>query len=65
MISRSDAFCKTSTVRNNDQTRLFHQLEHFIAHEMRMSHVYQPMMLREILRSNGAATVNEGETRWM
>ena len=31
-------------------SRLFVQLEHFIAHEMRMSHVYQPVMLREILR---------------
>ena len=40
-------------------SRLFEQLEHFIAHEMRMSHVYQPVMLREILRHNGAATVNE------
>ena len=40
-------------------SRLFDQLEHFIAHEMRMSHVYQPVMLREILRRNGAATVNE------
>jgi ATP adenylyltransferase len=26
---------------------------------MRMSHIYQPVMLREILRRNGAATVNE------
>jgi ATP adenylyltransferase len=40
-------------------SRLFEQLEHFIAHKMRMSHVYQPVMLREILRHNGAATVNE------
>jgi ATP adenylyltransferase len=38
---------------------LFEQLEHFIAREMRMSHVYQPVMLREILRRNGAATVND------
>jgi hypothetical protein len=40
-------------------SRLFEQLEHFIAREMRMSHVYQPVMLREILRRNGAATVND------
>ena len=40
-------------------SRLFEELEHFITHEMRMSHVYQPVMLREILRHNGAATVNE------
>src|SRR5215475_12479724 len=38
---------------------LFQQLEHFIMAEMRMSHVYQPVMLREILRRKGAATVND------
>ena len=40
-------------------SRLFQQLGYFIANEMRMSHIYQPVMLREILRRNGAATVNE------
>lgn len=42
-----------------EHSRLFEKLERFIAHEMRMSHVYQPMMLRELLRHNGAATVSE------
>jgi ATP adenylyltransferase len=40
-------------------SRLFEQLEHFIGREMRMSHVYQPVMLREILRHNGAATISD------
>lgn len=40
-------------------SRIFQQLEHFITDEMRMSHVYQPVMLREILRRNGDATVND------
>src|SRR5262249_14747251 len=35
----------------------FKQLAHFISHEMRMSHVYQPAMLREILRHKGTASV--------
>jgi hypothetical protein len=43
----------------NGHSAPFAQLEHFIAHEMRMSHVYQPVMLREILRRNGTAQVEE------
>jgi diadenosine tetraphosphate (Ap4A) HIT family hydrolase/5-methylcytosine-specific restriction endonuclease McrA len=41
----------------NSQT--YEQLAHFITHEMRMSHIYQPVMLRELLRRNGAATVTD------
>jgi ATP adenylyltransferase len=43
-------------------THKFHtyeQLAHSINHEMRMSHVYQPVMLRELLKRKGAATATE------
>ncbi len=35
------------------------KLLRFINDEMRMSHVYQPVMLRELLRRHGSATVND------
>src|SRR4051812_3347729 len=37
----------------------YEQLTYFIKYEMRMSHVYQPVMLREILRRNGVATIRD------
>lgn len=37
----------------------FKHLQDFIRHKMRMSHIYQPVMLIELLRSNGSATVNQ------
>lgn len=37
----------------------FTSLEHFIRHEMRMSHIYQPVMLLELLTSKGSASVNQ------
>ena len=37
----------------------FTSLEHFIRNEMRMSHIYQPVMLLELLRSRGKASVNQ------
>lgn len=37
----------------------FEKLSGFILNEMRMSHIYQPVMLIELLRRNGAATVEE------
>lgn len=37
----------------------FASLEHFIRTEMRMSHIYQPVMLVELLRSGGFATTNQ------
>lgn len=37
----------------------FSSLERFIRDDMRMSHIYQPVMLLELLRSDGAASVNE------
>ena len=37
----------------------FRQLSHFIQNEMRMSHVYQPVMLRALLTHAGQASVHE------
>lgn len=37
----------------------FASLEKFIRSEMRMSHIYQPVMLLELLRSRGTASVNQ------
>ena len=34
-------------------------LHRYITEHMRMSHVYQPVMLRELLKSEGAATVEQ------
>ena len=36
---------------------LYERLHHFITKDMRMSHVYQPVMLAELLKSKGKATV--------
>ena len=40
-------------------SRLYHRLQQFIASEMRMSHVYQPVMLAELLKTKGKATVRQ------
>jgi diadenosine tetraphosphate (Ap4A) HIT family hydrolase/5-methylcytosine-specific restriction endonuclease McrA len=37
----------------------FEKLHNFIAEEMRMSQVYQPVMLMELLKRNGQASVNQ------
>ena len=37
----------------------FQELSHYISNQMRMSHIYQPVMLRELLKSNGEATVEQ------
>ena len=37
----------------------FDELLQFVERDMRMSHVYQPVMLRELLSRNGRATVAE------
>jgi hypothetical protein len=34
----------------------FDELLQFVERDMRMSHVYQPVMLRELLSRNGRAT---------
>jgi diadenosine tetraphosphate (Ap4A) HIT family hydrolase/5-methylcytosine-specific restriction endonuclease McrA len=41
------------------RSQTYLQLARFIGHEMRMSHVYQPVMLRELLRRNGSAAVTD------
>jgi len=38
-------------------SKTYEQLARFITHEMRMSHIYQPVMLREVLRRTGSASV--------
>ena len=51
---------RTSTIRDvTTKSQTYEQLAHFIKDEMRMSHVYQPVMLRELLKRKGAATVTE------
>lgn len=35
------------------------QLEYFIKHQMRMSHIYQPVMLKVLLENGGQATTEE------
>lgn len=40
-------------------TVTFSSLEHFIRTEMRMSHIYQPVMLLELIKSGGFATTNQ------
>jgi len=37
----------------------FNRLIHYISQKMRMSHVYQPVMLRTILENNGVATTTQ------
>jgi diadenosine tetraphosphate (Ap4A) HIT family hydrolase/5-methylcytosine-specific restriction endonuclease McrA len=37
----------------------FNELLHFVEHDMRMSHVYQPVMLRELLARGGRASREE------
>ena len=39
--------------------RQYDKLKDFICNEMRMSHIYQPVMLIELLKNNGLATVNQ------
>ena len=40
-------------------TKAFDKLSDFILNQMRMSHIYQPVMLIEILKKNGSASTNE------
>jgi len=37
----------------------YKELQHFIAFQMRMSQIYQPLMLIELLKNNGSASVNQ------
>ena len=40
-------------------TKSFDKLSDFILNQMRISHIYQPVMLIEILKKNGSASTNE------
>jgi ATP adenylyltransferase len=57
--------CPEARMRANEHTdvatksQTYEQLARFIKNEMRMSHIYQPVMLRELLKRKGAATVTE------
>lgn len=37
----------------------FEELEHFIKHKMRMSHIYQPLLIRKLLEQDNVATTEE------
>ena len=37
----------------------FNRLKYYISQKMRMSHVYQPVMLRTILENDGVATTTQ------
>ena len=37
----------------------YNDLKHFISDRMRMSHIYQPVMLLELLRNDGAVSVEQ------
>lgn len=37
----------------------FEELEHFIEHVMKMTHVYQPLMIKTLLESGGTATAED------
>ncbi len=43
----------------NNKSKVFKKLEHFITQEMRMSHIYQPVMIMEVLRNSGKANVRQ------
>ena len=40
-------------------SQLYRRIKQFVSEEMRMSHVYQPVMLTELLKSHGKATVQQ------
>ena len=37
----------------------FQRIQDFLQHEMRMSHIYQPVMIREMLQGDGQASVTQ------
>jgi hypothetical protein len=41
----------------------YQKLRQFIQHDMRMSQVYQPVMLIELLRGNGKAILDRDPTQ--
>jgi len=43
----------------SESSTIFRRLSDFIQNEMRMSHVYQPVMLRALLTHKGQASVRE------
>ena len=43
----------------------FIQLREFILSQMRMSHIYQPVMLKTLIEHQGAATIREIATQFL
>ena len=43
----------------SEMTSSFEKLQHFIRKQMRMSHIYQPIMLMTLLRNHGQSSVTE------
>ncbi len=46
-----------NTGSNDDTT--YDELADFVAHRMRLSHIYQPLLIRTLLDSGGVATVRQ------
>ena len=42
-----------------EQAMTFKELETFLQKQMRMSHIYQPLLIRSLLDAGGSATVRQ------
>ena len=51
--------CEQKPVSMSELSSIFRRLSDFIQNQMRMSHVYQPVMLRVLLTHEGQASVRE------
>jgi ATP adenylyltransferase len=43
----------------NERSAVFQQLKDFLTQQMRMSHLYQPLMLRTLIEKGGAASLRD------
>ena len=43
----------------NEPSKAFHQLQAFLTSQMRMSHLYQPLMLRTLIEKGGYASLRD------
>src|SRR5437867_2582142 len=59
--------CKSSLVRYPDRMAQasFDTLRHFITARMRMSHIYQPLMLKTMLERGGSASIRQIATAFL
>jgi ATP adenylyltransferase len=58
-VSAQDARPGTKAAYMTSHSATFTNLSDFICNRMRMSHVYQPVMLMEIIKRGGRASVTE------